>query len=186
MIAARRRAGAVAALLILVASSAPFIGGTALADTLPHTDRPTRTVERVTEGFGPVEGVCAFAVSGRPDADARLTTITYPNGTVRVVAHASPTLTNVDTGVSLVHRSRFSGATVPLGDGLFSETTSGRFFIAVTAGELGPFGIVQEPGLFLSLQGTLEVIIDTEAGAITQVNFHGRSSDLCAALSPVT
>ena len=51
-------------------------------------------------------------------------------------------------------------------------------------GDVGPYGIVGKPGLFLSLTGHAEATFDLDTGLATSFEFEGRINvDLCAVLS---
>lgn len=51
-------------------------------------------------------------------------------------------------------------------------------------GDVGPYGVVGKPGLFLSLTGHVETTWDPNTGPITSFELDGRiNADLCVALS---
>ncbi|QSZ51416.1 hypothetical protein EU811_22095 [Arthrobacter sp. TS-15] len=105
----------------------------------------------------------------------------------RIVTHdiADPTLTNVDTGKSVVHRSRFHATDWPSsveGDIVFE--TSGQLFMTLFPGDQGPYGLVEYPGLLLSVNGHTRVTMESSTFVYTSFSLNGTATDLCAALAP--
>jgi hypothetical protein len=149
--------------------------------------RPIRTV--LTPGpitFSAGEG-CAFDVRGVPDENARVVITEFDDGRIVFQGHADPTLTNLETGASIVTRSRFRWVETPGSEP--NETlveTSGPLNMSFVPGLLGPFGGVGEPGLLLRLVGhqrftVLDFGEPTER--VTSYSFSGQTTDICALLS---
>jgi hypothetical protein len=94
--------------------------------------------------------------------------------------YALYTFTNVATGATFVQRSR--GVLTSTFDGSAERiTVQGRYWIGLFPGEPGPSGVVEEPGLLLSVHGVLEFTLD--ADAITAFSLDGSYVDICAKLS---
>ena len=147
--------------------------------------KPTRTVITVPGPFViPAGQGCTFPVAAEAEV-VRVTITEFADG--RIVTHdiADPTLTNVDTGKSLVHRSRFSATDWPSSvEGEIVFETSGQLFMTVFPGDQGPYGLVEYPGLLLSVNGHTRVTMDSSTFVYTSFSLNGTATDLCAALAP--
>ncbi|WP_162486105.1 hypothetical protein [Arthrobacter sp. Rue61a] len=145
----------------------------------------TRTVITVPEPFVIPAGVgCTFPVAGEAE-DVRGTITEFADG--RIVTHdiADPTLNDVDTGKSLVHRSRFHVTDWPSSvEGGVVFDTSGQLFMAVFPGDQGPYGLVEYPSLLLSVSGHAGVTMDSSTFVCTSFALNGTATDLCAAFAP--
>jgi hypothetical protein len=148
---------------------------------------PTRTVFQA-EGFVLRAGQgCSFKVAIAPGDEPPLVTETvFSDGDTMVqIRDGFIRLTNVKTGESIVHHSQYRTMWTfdALTDQIYAEddgTAMWWFF----PGDVGPYGVVGEPGLFLSLTGHVETTWDPNTGLITSFDFDGRiNSDLCALLS---
>jgi hypothetical protein len=156
-----------------------------LAGPAAAITKPTRTViTPEPEGVSwPAGVVCEFAVQGVPDDRARQAITDFADGRSITIGHGSPTLTNVETGTSLVHRSSYKVTEIydPIGHEFLVEI-SGRIFIVLFEGEPGPSGEVGSDGALLSLVGHVQFTVDV-SGSITSFSLDGTSTDLCALLS---
>jgi hypothetical protein len=148
---------------------------------------PTRTVFEA-EGFELRAGQgCSFKVAIAPADDAPLLTETvFSDGDAMVqIRDGFIRLTNVKTGESIVHHSQYRTMWTfdALTDQIYAEddgTAMWWFF----PGDVGPYGVVGKPGLFLSLTGQVDTTWDPNTGLITSFDLDGRiNSDLCALLS---
>lgn len=148
---------------------------------------PTRTVFEA-EGFELRAGQgCSFKVAIAPADDAPLLTETvFSDGDAMVqIRDGFIRLTNVKTGESIVHHSQYRTMWTfdALTDQIHAEddgTAMWWFF----PGDVGPYGVVGKPGLFLSLTGQVDTTWDPNTGLITSFDLDGRiNSDLCALLS---
>jgi hypothetical protein len=177
-----RRAGgmAIAVIVAVVVVAVVAVSPAAAA-------RPIRTV--LTPGpvtFPAGEG-CAFDVRGVPDENARVVITEFDDGRVVFQGHANPTLTNLDTGASIVTSSRFRWVERPGSEP--NETlveTSGPLNMSFLPGLLGPFGEVEEPGLLLRLVGHQRFTvfdIGEPTEIVTSYSFSGQTTDICALLS---
>lgn len=147
--------------------------------------KPTRTVLTVPEPFViPAGQGCTFAVAAEAEA-VRVTTTEFADGRIVTQDIADPSLTNVDTGKSLVHRSRFHATERPSSvEGEIAIETSGQLFLTVFPGDQGPYGLVEYPGLLLSVNGHTRVTMDSSTFVYTSFSLNGTATDLCAALAP--
>ena len=148
---------------------------------------PIRTVLTPEPMTFPAGGGCAFDVGFVPDEDAREVRKEFDDGRVVSQGHVDVTLTNLETGASIVTRSRdhIIITPVPEANELLIEI-SGQIVFPFAPGDPGPFGEVGEPGLLLSMDGhhrfTL-VDIDQPTIRVVDYSFSGRTTDICAQLS---
>ena len=147
---------------------------------------PTRTVF-VAEGFViPAGSGCAFDVV--IEQSERLSTVTvteFGDGRVVFIDQAFPRMTNAETGESIVHHSQFRAIDTydASTDQVYGES-SGTSFWWFFPGDVGPFGVVGEPGALLSLTGRIEATFDLDTGTTTSFELDGRvNADLCVMLS---
>jgi hypothetical protein len=99
------------------------------------------------------------------------------------IGNGDITITNLDTGASYLQRSRYTlTETVDPKTRSVHVTTIGRIWIALFAGDEGPTGVVQEPGLELLFSGTTEATFNKK-NVITSFSYTGEYQDLCALLS---
>lgn len=168
--------------LVVVLLSAVGVAGPASA---AESAKPTRTVITVPEPVViPAGQGCAFPVAAEAES-VRVTITEFADG--RIVTHdmGDPTLTNVDTGKSLVHRSRFTVTETPSSvEGEIVIETSGQLVISLWPGDQGPYGLVEYPGLLLSVNGHTRVTMDSSTFVYTSFSLNGTATDLCAALAP--
>ena len=93
------------------------------------------------------------------------------------------TFTNLETGATYVQRSRgLPTETFDATTESWHITINGRVWTTLYPGEPGPSGVVQEPGLWILTNGTVEYTLD-QSGALTAFSLDGTYSDLCAELS---
>jgi len=151
-----------------------------------HGAQPTRTVifgtgtiaPYVEAGFG-----CAFDVA--LERDSRITTFEFSDGRTVTNANARPLLVNIGTGATVLTRSVYHAVDTydPATNDAVS-VTDGRFNLNLYPGDVGPYGVVDEPGLFVSVIGHMEITFDLDTGTITTFRLDGRVTvDLCAELS---
>ena len=164
---------AVVALALIIAPTAPAA-------------KPIRTVIPFTEPILLPAGVgCAFPVRGQPGPGSRATITEFGDGRTQTIDWAQANLTNLDTGGTILWRSRFKAT-----ETIDSETNelvaelSGRFFFLLLPGDQGPSGEVGEPGALLGVVGHLRFTVDLDAGVGTSFSLNGQTTDLCALLSP--
>jgi hypothetical protein len=146
-----------------------------IAAPTAYAEKPVRTVISPLPPISIPAGLgCSFPISGEPDPRARQTILEFSNGETRILGHANATLTNLDSGASILWRSRYRQT---------ANSGTGRFFFLFFPGDQGPFGLVGEPGALLGLIGHFELTADPDTGVITSFTLNGQATDLCAVLS---
>lgn len=109
------------------------------------------------------------------------------DGRVVTQAHANATLTNLETGASIVTRSRYRIVDTPGPEANeLSVEISGQINFSFIPGTPGPFGEVGEPGRHLSMDGHHRftvVDIGQPTERVVGYSFSGRTTDICALLS---
>jgi hypothetical protein len=160
-------------LALLVSNPLPAIAG-----------KPTRTVIEPTGVLIPAGFGCSFDVEGQPDEDAWSAITEFEDGRIQIISNAKPTLTNLDTGESIVHHSSYKQTLSydPIGNDFLIEL-SGRIFAQFFPGEEGPFGEVGEDGALLSLAGYFQATWDLDTELYTSFSMDGKVTDLCTLLS---
>jgi hypothetical protein len=99
------------------------------------------------------------------------------------IAYGDITFTNLETGATYLQRSRYTATEeFDASTGSWHITIIGRVWLQLYPGDLGPSGVVQEPGLELLTSGNLEFTIDSNDAIIAFV-LHGTSTDLCEQLT---
>jgi hypothetical protein len=97
--------------------------------------------------------------------------------------YAKYTITNLDTGATFVQRSRgVPTATFHPSSETWEVTIFGRYYIALYPGEPGPAGVVEEPGLWISIHGVLEFTMTTDE-VVVEFSLDGSYIDVCAELT---
>jgi hypothetical protein len=145
--------------------------------------KPIRTVF-TPEPFTFLAGEgCAFDVTAVPDEDARVVRTEFDDGRVMTQGHVNATLTNLETGASIVTRSRdrIVDTPGPVANEVSVEI-SGQLNFSFLPGDVGPFGLVGEPGLLLHMAGHHRFTV-ADTGRIVDYSFSGRTTDICALLS---
>ena len=148
--------------------------------------QPTRTrIDLTGTGiFSADESGCGFAVSREWLPGSRVTITDFSDGTEVIERRAMATLTNVATGATFLSKysfhdmSRFDAA-----NGVYRGEESGEFILAFYPGDMGPYGLVQAPGLGLHFDGTVWYAWDVNANATTEFAYSGKIIDVCALLS---
>ena len=173
----RRETRSCLAIPILVAALSVLLIPTA------NAAKPTRTIIGVERLFLPAGAACEFAISGTPDERARQTIIEFDDGRTRLIGHASPTFTNLETGASIVHKSRYYNSFVydPVVNDVYIEV-SGRVFFSFLPGDEGPNGTVGSPGALIGFAGDIEATFDLDTGLLVSFEHEGTSKDLCELL----
>lgn len=94
------------------------------------------------------------------------------------------TLTNMDTGVSIVTKSRYTATETvdPVANVGFVEIT-GRFFLLLFPGDQGPFGEVAEGAGLFRIVGETRFTYDLETEVVLAFAIDGHATDLCALLA---
>ncbi|WP_133411765.1 hypothetical protein [Agromyces badenianii] len=151
--------------------------------SIAHADKPTRTVVVPESIVIPVGEACSFPVA--LDVPERVSVVVTEFADGRIVTHdrAKLTLTNADTGESLVHITSAMITEVPAGGGEIQVDISGQLFMWFYPGDQGPNGLVEYPGEAFSVNGHTRVTVDEETLVFTSFSIKGKATDICAALA---
>ena len=68
-------------------------------------------------------------------------------------------------------------------DGVYRGMADTQFEATFFAGDVGPYGIVEAPGLGLKFNGIIWFAVDATTGATMEFAYRGTITDICAALS---
>jgi hypothetical protein len=147
--------------------------------------KPIRTHIPFTEPIFLPAGVgCAFPVRGQPGEGSRAMITEFSDGRVQTIDWAQANLTNLETGETILWRSRFLiRETIDPGTNELVSVASGRHFNILSPGDPGPSGEVGEPGALLGVVGRERITFDLDTGVITSYSLNGQATDLCALLS---
>jgi hypothetical protein len=149
--------------------------------------KPVRTMTTpgpfvLPAGFG-----CTFDVGvlpGGPNGVPRVTVTEFSDGRTVTVANAEPTLTNLDTGTSYVHRSAFTETdTYDPETNTILGVSSGRAVLFLGPGDQGPFGEVGGNGALFAVVGRSQFTVDLDTGQVTSFSYVGTVTDLCPILA---
>jgi hypothetical protein len=171
----RTARGAVIALLLALVVAAPAAAA-----------QPTRTVTHPADGgiISAQESGCGFAVTVGADPNARVTVTDFSNGTEVIEANTTRTLTNVLNGKTYLRLNRYHDVEwFDATTGLIRGVQTGQSTWSFWPGDMGPYGLVQAPGLGLHFVGTVSYTWDPNANAITEFAIKGTIEDVCALLS---
>jgi hypothetical protein len=149
-----------------------------------YADRPSRTVVVPENVVFPAGQGCSFPVAEEVDEGASVTVTEFADGRRFTQGRAYPTLTNLETGDSLVHHTTVNTTEYPSVAGETVVTISGQLFMSIWPGDQGPYGLVEYPGLLLSVNGHVRLTADSSTGVYTSFTLNGTATDLCAALAP--
>jgi hypothetical protein len=140
-------------------------------------------IEQSDPGLIPAGFGCSFDVQTQPLDGSRIAITEFDDGRVMAVENANAILTNLDTGATFLHRARFHVVETydPASNDLHDET-SGRVNINFYPGDLGPFGVVTEPGALLRFVGHVSFTIDLDTGLVTEFSNTGTVTDVCSLL----
>ncbi len=148
--------------------------------------QPTRTVTHPLDGtiYSAQESGCGFAVAVGADPKARVTVTDFSDGTEVTEANTTRTLTNVLNGKTYLRINRTHDVEwFDPANGVIRGVQNGKFTWGFYPGDMGPYGLVQAPGLGLQFVGTAWYTWDPNSGAIKSFVFKGTIEDVCAALS---
>jgi hypothetical protein len=131
----------------------------------------------------PAGAPCAFEVDFDP-IDIRRTFFTFADGTQLAKIDGYGTLSNPASGATFLHH--VVAQQVETFDPVANEyvdTYQGQFGIRLYAGDVGPWGVVAAPGLFLRITGRATQTFDGDTFASTSFSFTGTFIDICAVLA---
>jgi hypothetical protein len=149
--------------------------------------KPVRTVITLEPSVIPAGFGCAFGVAvlpNGPNGVPRVTVTDFSDGRTVTQVNADPTLTNLDTGTSIVHGSRFTETDTydPETNDIFS-VASGTLLLNLYPGDQGPFGEVGENGALFAVVGTNQLTFDLDTGQVTSFSYVGTVTDVCPLLA---
>jgi len=133
--------------------------------------------------INPAGQPCAFQVNFDP-IEIKRTLFFYADGSQVTKLNGYGTLSNPANGKTFLHhvvansRDTYDAAT-----NLYRTVYQGQFGIRLYAGDIGPWGLVEAPGLFLRITGRAEQTFDGDTFASTSFSFTGTYVDICAVLS---
>ena len=131
----------------------------------------------------PAGAPCAFVVNFDP-IEIKRTIFTFDNGTEFVKLKGYGTLSNPESGASFLHHVVMHQVTTfdPAANE-YLVVYQGQFGIRFYAGDVGPWGVVEAPGLFLRITGRAEQTFDGDTFAPTSFSYTGTFTDICSVLS---
>ena len=168
----------------LVGVCAAVLLGTLVAAPIAAAAQPDKLVLG-TPGpiVNPAGQPCAFQVNFDP-IEIKRTIFTFADGTELFQIRGYGTLSNPATGASFLHH--VVGNQVTTFDPDANEylvVYQGQFGIRLYAGDVGPWGVVEAPGLFLRITGRAEQAFDGDTFVSTSFSFTGTYIDICAVLT---
>ena len=148
---------------------------------------PTRTVthfpaDRV--GHFPAGTGCTFDVTVYSDPMGRVTVTDFSDGTEVYVVHAMfRTITSDVTGATFVENQEYRDAEwIDATSGLLRGETGGQFIDTFWPGDVGPYGVVDQPVAF-AIIGSQTYVLDPNTYATLALNIKGTITNICAAIS---
>lgn len=107
-----------------------------------------------------------------------------PVGERNPVGWGNATLTNLDTGATYLHRTRYvARETFDPDTNTWLVEELGRKVLNFFPGDQGPNGLVEEPGLYLAFSGTRQYTVPADGFLFTSFSYTGTYIDLCPELS---
>ncbi len=152
--------------------------------SMAYADKPSRTVVVPESIVIPVGLGCSFPIA--LDVPERVSVVVVEFADGRTVTHdrGKISLTNVDTGESLLHTSTAKITEFPSVAGESVVEVSGQLFMTFWPGDQGPNGLVEYPGEAYSVNGHVRLTQVDETFVFTSFSLKGTATDICAALSP--
>jgi hypothetical protein len=144
--------------------------------------KPERTVLVPPDPFVLPAGLgCAFDVFIEPHDDLRIMNFAFDDGRSVLIEQGTATISNVESGASFEHHPAFHEIdTVDASTNEIVVVSHGRVAIPFFPGDMGPNGVVSEPGLFLRFIGSTQARIDADTFVVTEFSFVGSYIDICA------
>jgi hypothetical protein len=169
-----RLVGVSAAVLLGTLATAPIVAATQPDKVVLGTPGPI---------VNPAGQPCAFQVNFDP-IDMKRTIFTYADGTEVVKIKGYGTLSNPASGASFLHHVVVQSITTfdPVANE-YLVVNQGQFGIRFYAGDVGPWGVVEAPGLFLRITGRAEQTFDGDTFAPTSFSYTGTFIDICSVLA---
>jgi hypothetical protein len=169
-----RLVGVCAAILLGTLATAPIVAAAKPDKLVLGTPGPT--VSPAGEG-------CAFEVHFDP-IEIKRTVFTFADGTQFIKYKGYGIMSNPESGSTFLHHVVMQA--IDTFDPAANEYRSeyhGQFGIKFWPGDVGPYGVVGEPGLFLRFTGSAEVTYDADTFASTAFSYTGTFIDICSVLA---
>jgi hypothetical protein len=166
--------GVCGALMVAALATAPIVGAAKPDKFVLGT--PGATVSPPGDG-------CAFEVHFDP-IDIKRTIFNYEDGTQVIKFNGYGTFSSPDSDATFLHHVVMHR--VDTYDAVANEYRSafhGQFGIKLWPGDVGPYGVVTEPGLFLRFTGSIEQTYDGNSFASTSFAYTGQVIDICSVLT---
>jgi hypothetical protein len=170
----RRLAGLFAALMLAALVAAPGVAA----------GKPTKIVLG-TPGpiINPAGQPCAFQVNFDP-IEIKRTIFLKDDGSEVTKLNGYGTLSNPVTGATFLHHVvATSTFTYDAAANEYKIVSSGQGGVRFYEGDIGPWGVVAAPGLFLRITGRSVQTFDGDTFASTSFSFSGTYIDICAVLA---
>jgi hypothetical protein len=162
--------------------AAVMLGALATAPTVAAAKPEKFVLGNPNPIVNPVGSPCAVQVNFDP-IDIKRTIFFFADGTEVDKLNGYATLSNPQNGATFLHHV-VATQTITY-DEVANEYLvdyRGQFGIRLYPGDVGPWGVVEEPGLFLRITGRAEQTFDGDTFASTAFSFTGTYIDICAAL----
>ena len=133
--------------------------------------------------INPAGQPCAFQVNFDP-IEIKRTIFFYDDGSQVTKLKGYGTLSNPATGTTYLHHVVANSTdTYDPATNEYRTIYHGQFGVRFYAGDVGPWGVVAAPGLFLRITGRAEQTFDGDTFASTSFSFTGTYIDICAVLA---
>jgi len=164
--------------------AAAVLLGTLVTAPIVAAAQPDKVVLGTTGPIvNPAGQPCAFQVNFDP-IEIKRTIFTFEDGTEIAKLNGYGTLSNPASGASFLHH--VVATTIGTYDAAANEylfASQGQFGIRLYAGDVGPWGVVEAPGLFLRITGRAQQTFDGDTFASTSFSYTGTYIDICAVLA---
>jgi hypothetical protein len=171
----RTARGAVIAVALAVVVAAPAAAA-----------QPTRTVNQITNlvSHKPADTACTFDVTVYMTPGARVTETDFSDGsTVYQVHSMKRAITNDATGATFVENQIYHDREwIDPANGWIRGVTSGQSIQQFYPGDVGPYGIVEQPSAYV-IYGTTWWAWDPATEHQTEFTWTGTLTDICATIS---
>jgi hypothetical protein len=129
------------------------------------------------------ESGCGFAIDYYPVPGGQQKVTDFTSGVEVIHRNYNKTLTNPDTGKTWTTHVAFRDEGYVDANGVWNGHVSGRSLWSMYAGDAGPFGTVQAPGLGVLIVGDVWFTWDPATNSQTSFSYGGTITDVCALLS---
>ena len=149
--------------------------------------QPTRTVTHLTGdrvGHFPAGTGCTFDVTVYVNSRAHVTVTEFSDGREVYEVHSMKrTITSDVTGTSFVENQEYHDVEwIDPTSGLRLGESSGQFIDQFFPGDVGPYGVVDQPVAF-AIIGSQTYVLDPTTYATLALTIEGTVTNICAAIS---